>query len=67
VRVRSCKGQDHDDFVSRNGECQAEIVVLHIGEINAITAELFVAERKSVSLLKRKNGVKEKLKFNLSI
>jgi hypothetical protein len=67
VRVRNCKGQDHDDFVHRNGEYQVELGALHIGEIYAITAELFPAERKSVSLLKRQNEFKDKLKLNLSI
>ena len=38
VRARNSKGQDHDDFVSRNGECPAEICALPIGEINEITA-----------------------------
>jgi hypothetical protein len=38
VRAKNGKGQDHDHFVSRNGECEAELGALHIGETNAITA-----------------------------
>jgi hypothetical protein len=67
VRAKNCKGQDYDHFVSRNGKFQTELGALHIGEIYAITAELFPAERKSISLLQRQNEFKEKLKLNLSI
>jgi hypothetical protein len=33
VRGKNCEGQDHDDFVSRNGERQAELGILHIGDL----------------------------------
>ena len=41
VRAKNCEGQDHDDFVSRNGECQGELGAVHIGEINTLRTGSF--------------------------